>query len=203
MAAVAWERAESTAKSVRTVHRPRHGPARRRCRTRLRARRPTRLGTRGPAYPQGHVYRGERRLATERDLRPTDVASPIVRFRRRRVRARPTWALRRLTGCAGRRRGVDEFPNGVWAPRGGRSRRTDAWRRRQDESLIGSSGGGAGSVEDCLVGCDVKAEIRGVQRVMTVLDEDSCQARREILVDQEPHAGRVSGSSRSRTASAA
>lgn len=38
---------------------------------------------------------------------------------------------------------------------------------------------------------------------MTMLDEYLCQARRQILVHQELHAGRVSGSSRSRTASAA
>lgn len=47
----------------------------------------------------------------------------------------------------------------------------------------------ASSVKDYLVGCVTQTEIRGVHRVMTMLCECRGQARRQILIHQELHAG--------------
>ena len=70
----------------------------------------------------------------------------------------------------------------------------DRWpgrpRGREDRPEVGVSRDqcpvfGAGSVQYRLVGCGVETESRVVQRIMTMLDEDFCQARRKILVDQD------------------
>ena len=88
----------------------------------------------------------------------------------------------------------------------------DRWPRRprgcEDRPEVGVSRDqcpvfGAGSVQHRLVVRAVETEIRGVHGVMAMLDKYGCQARRQLLVHQELHAGRVNGNSRSRTASAA
>jgi len=78
--------------------------------------------------------------------------------------------------------------------------------RREERSEIGVGGDDdailiGGSVEDCVVGGGLHAELADVHGVVPEERELSGDDRRERVVDQEPQP--ASGSSRSRTASAA
>lgn len=78
----------------------------------------------------------------------------------------------------------------------------------QETTEIGVGGdqdltAGAGALEDCFVGRCVHAEVAYVDGVVAGRLQYVCQERGEVVVDEEFHAVRRSGSSRSRTASAA
>lgn len=69
---------------------------------------------------------------------------------------------------------------------------------RHDDAVLGE-----GTIEDRIVRSRPKLEISDRDRVMTRLPQQPGNARRQVGVDQESHAGRVSGSSLSCTAAAA
>jgi hypothetical protein len=83
---------------------------------------------------------------------------------------------------------------GPWTGKGGSRSRC---RRRS------GSAAGPGLLEDCLVGCRLHAEVADVDGVVPGCLERVGQERGEVGVDEELHAVSRSGSSRSRTASAA
>src|SRR4051794_39784017 len=67
-----------------------------------------------------------------------------------------------------------------------------------DHAAVGPSG-----VEDRLVGGGEQAEVRDVGCLVARCSEDRFQARREVRVEQELHAGRDNGTSCSLTTAAA
>jgi len=107
------------------------------------------------------------------------------------------FAIRRAACCSGRRSDPPkEHDGGEPLP---------AERKQRPEVCVGGDKHAlllTGAVEDLVVTCRLHAVVPHVRRVVAGVGESLRDGRRQRLVDQEPQPA-TSGSSRSRTASAA
>ena len=94
-------------------------------------------------------------------------------------------------------RSPEENDRGLPDTSGGEQRPEVGVRRNKDPILVG------GTVEDSEVGSVLQTNITHVNGVVTQFGQANRQARRQRVVDQEPHSPAASGSVRSRIASAA